>query len=328
MGARTWCLVLAAAPRRTRGFPRAEWLPQHFVGEDERACVARLFSAVHFPRPDLYVAPPNATRCPARPSPERPLFYSRVEKTGGTLLRILIKARTEETGLKEYGLGGRQATGNDLMHVLRGARAGRDWSVYAPHSAFGLHHLVPGAPCCYVTMLREPLDRMVSLYLELFQRTGVSVVAFLHACNASFAYHNQQTVQLCGSAPACVTPDALELARSHLDECYVYGTLESLPGTLARFHATYPDVFPAPGNASVPVVRHVDHARAFRTPAERAELEAIRTYYPQVAWADYALFCDAEATLSTTVNAAACLRGRPAPPRARAHRTHGERSAG
>ena len=177
-------------------------------------------------------------------------------------------------------------------------------------------------------MLREPLDRMVSLYLELFQRTGVSVVAFLHACNASFAYHNQQTVQLCGSAPACVTPDALELARSHLDECYVYGTLESLPGTLARFHATYPDVFPAPGNASVPVVRHVDHARAFRTPAERAELEAIRTYYPQVAWADYALFCDAEATLSTTVNAAACLRGRPAPPRARAHRTHGERSTG
>jgi hypothetical protein len=165
-----------------------------------------------------------------------------------------------------------------------------NFGMYTPQTAYGLH-AIGKTPCCYFTILREPYKRMISWFYEAFSGhpTWGSLEAFLSGCNNSFAMHNLQTVQLCGSAPACSDPTrALEIARANLKRCYTVGTLEKLNATIGVLSNKFPQYFD-PGLPEPPHVRQTSRLKAAPRDVQD-RVEAMRAPYRKVAWADQALW--------------------------------------
>jgi hypothetical protein len=80
-------------------------------------------------------------------------------KTGGTTLEEIIARRYE--GGETFRFTG-SAENEDAFRGLNDrARAGLD--LMSGHTHFGVHEYIP-SDCTYITMLRHPVDRIVSLY--------------------------------------------------------------------------------------------------------------------------------------------------------------------
>ena len=106
--------------------------------------------------------------------------------------------------------------------------AGPDVKVVMGHFSFGIHELLPG-PTTYVTMLRDPVDRVVSLYHHLLEhpedtpyhqemsRNADSLERFVTAARCKET-DNDQTRRIAGEDPpfgAC-TPALLHRAKENL----------------------------------------------------------------------------------------------------------------
>jgi hypothetical protein len=115
---------------------------------------------------------------------------------------------------------------------------------------FGIHHSIPGE-CAYFTLLREPVDRMVSLhhyvtrvrpagYREILDGAAPSLAEFVRS-GATAALDNGQTRFLAGRdevgamAPgAAVTEKDLERAKRNLDDHFAFaGVIEEFESSLA-----------------------------------------------------------------------------------------------
>lgn len=173
-----------------------------------------------------------------------------IPKTAGlTFLRIVARHFAPE---ETYYLA--QDYDNNLAAYKRMPEAGRAlYRLIMGHMDFGLHEWAPG-PATYLTMLREPIDRLLSLYWFTYYVDTMPLHRLIHDNNLSAAefvqsrkeplVRNAQVRVLSGvwhqlGEKEC-TREHLELAKRHLREHFsVIGLTERFDETLLLLRHTF-----------------------------------------------------------------------------------------
>ncbi len=103
-------------------------------------------------------------------SKERPvLIFQHLPKTGGTSLAEFLKSKHGRENYYEIGNDPTLAPGTSLNQFIALPRAKRDrFDLVLGHFPYGLHKFL-SRPCVYVTLLRNPLERLLSMYYQLLR---------------------------------------------------------------------------------------------------------------------------------------------------------------
>ena len=148
----------------------------------------------------------------------------------------------------------------------------RDLRAVIGHFWFGLHEHV-ARPCRYITLLRDPLERVVSLYYFAKLQDAMSLEEF--ARKPPFReVDNDQTRRIAGINPPVgeCTPAMLDLARKNLRQHFdVVGTTERMKETLTRL-----DVKLGWNREVVSLPRNVNAERPKSSALTPAAMDAIR----------------------------------------------------
>jgi len=95
------------------------------------------------------------------------LIFVHIPKTGGTTLDQVLN---REAGGNVYWLSGGARDAMDRLAEMPVEESTR-FDLYAGHLPWGLHTAI-AAPCRYVTMLRHPVERLVSHYYHVHGEPG------------------------------------------------------------------------------------------------------------------------------------------------------------
>jgi hypothetical protein len=178
-------------------------------------------------------------------SKETTLLFLHIPKCAGTTLteEILVKRFSSKEIIVFYELGT-----TALIDRLK-AMSKREQQMVkciAGHFAYGIHKFYLARPCSYITVLREPIDRVVSHYYYVLRRTDhymhkevtekeISLKQYVES-GLSTEMDNGQTRILAGigqGVPFGKSSEAmLEKAREHLDQCDAVGITEEFNGFL------------------------------------------------------------------------------------------------
>ncbi|MDM5225448.1 sulfotransferase family 2 domain-containing protein [Cytobacillus sp. NJ13] len=149
------------------------------------------------------------------PADDRLLIFMHIPKTGGmTLKRIIKRQYPDNMILKDITDGKIQEFKEKLEE--------RDFKFVFGHLSFGLH-LHTTKQCTYITMLREPIDRVISMYYYVLGKEkhplhgivkGLSFEEFLDHPDLKNHTNNMQTKRALGKN-SLITTD-LELAKLNL----------------------------------------------------------------------------------------------------------------
>jgi len=120
------------------------------------------------------------------------LINLHIPKTAGTTLRMIID--------REYGLERKlQIEGlhnNSGFVDIYGIDTLNSVEVISGHQYFGMHEYIKG-PCAYITMLRDPIERVLSTYRHT-ARTGKQDMEWLKSLTTREQGSNLQTKMLSG----------------------------------------------------------------------------------------------------------------------------------
>ncbi|KAL6070407.1 hypothetical protein QOT17_006943 [Balamuthia mandrillaris] len=163
------------------------------------------------------------------------IYFLHIEKCGGSSMWNFLK---KNEGIKAmntrfpWQLGGFDLGFHDA-HSLPEEELERARELMLParviigHYVHGIHEITPERPYMYVTMMREPLDRLVSQYYfwkKLYDKTyGDNLVDFLTNTTKPQAAHkdNLMTRVLCGR-------EAYETPRGKLTYRHMYCAMQNL----------------------------------------------------------------------------------------------------
>ncbi len=176
---------------------------------------------------------------------ETTLLFLHIPKCAGTTLteEILVKRYPSKAIIVFYELG-TTALIDKLKSMSK--REQRAVKCIAGHFAYGIHKFYQARPCSYITVLREPIDRVVSHYYYVLRRTDhylhkqvtekrISLKQYVES-GLSTEMDNGQTRILAGigqGAPFGKSSEAmLEKAREHLNRCEAVGLTEDFNGFL------------------------------------------------------------------------------------------------
>lgn len=133
------------------------------------------------------------------------LIFLHLPKTGGTTLNEVFRRQYPNEAIWNVAFHD-DDTMKQTAAEYRNMTEGRKKSILAisGHQYFGLHQLIE-KPCYYFTMLRNPIERVISLYYFV-QRSGYPVHAKLKGLSfAEFVNRdvdvNTQTLLLSGKGP-------------------------------------------------------------------------------------------------------------------------------
>lgn len=149
----------------------------------------------------------------------------------------------------------------------------RDLRAVIGHFWFGLHEHV-ARPYRYVTLLRDPLERVVSLYYYAKLHETMSLEEFINSPPFR-EVDNDQTRRIAGVNPAVggCTRATLDAARENLRRHFaVVGTTERMEETLALLNLKL-----GWGREVVSVTRNVNAARPASATLPRETIEAVRS---------------------------------------------------
>lgn len=97
------------------------------------------------------------------------LLFAHIPKTAGTAARALFEHRFDS---EQLALLYDRPPGTPLAHFLEVPQIARDrYEAVVGHFAFGLHHFIT-RPVRYITFLRDPVERVVSLYYHNVHRAS------------------------------------------------------------------------------------------------------------------------------------------------------------
>jgi hypothetical protein len=172
----------------------------------------------------------------------RPLIFIHIPKAAGTTLQELILRQYQ--GGRHYNFTGAAGRYNAFLALSAEERAAFD--VLLGHVQFGLHQYLP-EPATYMTMLRDPLERVISHYHfirarpdhylhESLRRREFSLREW--AAEAPLVIDNYQvrwliSMPIARIAPRGVTRAMLDEAKWNLEHAFeVVGLLERFEETL------------------------------------------------------------------------------------------------
>lgn len=214
------------------------------------------------------------------------LIFLHIPKTGGTTLQWALK--------RQYGREGTFCVRGDLDGVAAELDAlepeeRRRIRVIHGHMGIGLHQRLPG-PARYFTMLRHPVDRVISHYYYVRRRphhhlhepiaAGMSLQEYVEtgAGGLSKELDNGQTRVLAGEVPRAAplggcTRDMLETARHNLDTLFGgVGISERFDESLLTFRRAFD------WNLPFYVTRNVTKARPAVEEVDDATVRVIRRH--------------------------------------------------
>ena len=100
------------------------------------------------------------------------LIFLHIPKTAGTTLHQIIEKQYESTSILKIGINTQKCI-DKFKNLPEKER--EKFRVIKGHMAFGLHEFLP-QPCTYITMLRDPIDRVISSYYYVLR----APVHYLH----------------------------------------------------------------------------------------------------------------------------------------------------
>jgi hypothetical protein len=173
----------------------------------------------------------------------RPLIYIHLPKAGGSTLQEVIVR--QYAGGRSFRFTGDSARYAEFLALRPEAR--REFDLLLGHVQFGLHHHLPD-PATYITMLRDPVERVISHYHfvrarpehylhESLRRRKFSLREW--AAEAPLVIDNYQLRWLISTPvaripPRGVTRSTLEEAKWNLEHGFeVIGLLERFDESLA-----------------------------------------------------------------------------------------------
>lgn len=219
------------------------------------------------------------------PAPDTRVIHLHVSKTAGTSLREVLcrqygKGAVHKVGGIDPSGDPRVLPADDLRAIeQKGIRA------FSGHMAFGLHEYIPG-PSTYVTLLRNPIERIRSdydwrmrhpeslLHRELSRNPTLD--EFLEHRFVRALVDNRQTRLLGLPLLAWDRPidrDTLRIAKRNLDAFTVAGLVERFDDSVAAMSRLLGWTVPARPRLNVSSTREEPPAHTIRTLRERNQLD-------------------------------------------------------
>ena len=172
------------------------------------------------------------------------LIFLHLPKAGGMTLHFILEQRYPRSEI--YTFDGRKPH-QAVEHFQAFPETERaHYRLLKGHVLFGLHRLVPN-PCTYITLLRDPVERVISQYYYAKNRPGHYLHERLNQPNMTLYEYaaqrvtpesiNQQTTMLAGvrfaTWQAEPTREILELAKHNLQKHFrVVGLVEHFDASL------------------------------------------------------------------------------------------------
>jgi len=177
------------------------------------------------------------------------LIFLHIPKVGGITLSKILERHYSRAQTLTFDAGDDQKTRFEAIPAAQRAR----YRLIKGHFYFGLHHLVPG-PSVYITLLRNPIERVLSFYhyarsdadhylYDVLTTTGLDLKGPLSQ-DLSLEICNEQTRMLAGEEwedpQRPVTRAALERAQRNLRTHFrVVGLTEEFDASMLLLHQTF-----------------------------------------------------------------------------------------
>jgi len=186
-------------------------------------------------------------------SPEKCVIFLHIPKASGTTLRTIIDRQFHEGAI--LTIGGRSENEFKNVHKEEKARI----RCLRGHIWFGVHEYLP-QPSTYFTILRDPVDRIISYYYYVLQNPyhylfdevtskNISLKDFVDS-GISWEQSNGQTCLISGIEETIsgtsygnyghLSPDVLEIAKKNLQDYFtVVGLSERFDESLLLLKRTF-----------------------------------------------------------------------------------------
>lgn len=162
----------------------------------------------------------------------RPVVFLHLPKTAGSSMRSVFYHQVGRERVVRVNRADPMETVGELRRLSVADQ--RNVAAIVGHMGYGIHEAL-GVPCTYVTMLRHPVERVLSLYAYLSRSPdsrlgwslpeGMTLEAFVDDWEMAPLVHNEQTRLLAGPlapAPAPATDETLAMAKRNMTERLVF----------------------------------------------------------------------------------------------------------
>ena len=185
---------------------------------------------------------------------DQSIIFIHIPKTAGTTLRSIIEDLFPREQLYFLYIGNTLHPGMEEFQALSEEEK-RRIKIFCGHQAYGFHRYLP-QPCKYITVMRDPIERTVSLYHHLLQEKharhdqsvadiqkiikseNLSLERFV-ASGITVDTDNAQTRILSGESPdfGQCSRETLEKAKKNLREHFIVtGLTERFDETVMLIH--------------------------------------------------------------------------------------------
>ncbi len=130
------------------------------------------YEASNLPKNEMSSAPAISTKLSmpsySKSESNKVLIFAHIPKAGGTTLKSIIRQNyAEDTIFERYHL--KNETYTDILQKLSEQEL-KKIKCYVGHFCVGIHQNLP-YPATYITLLRNPIDRIISLYYFIIRNT-------------------------------------------------------------------------------------------------------------------------------------------------------------
>ncbi len=174
------------------------------------------------------------------PVPAETLLFLHIGRTAGTTLSSIVSRQFPAAYRYSFDSADMQRSIETFASLPLQERA--KIRLLSGHFPYGLHELVPG-PATYITMLRDPVDRILSIYSYMKIRKDHRLHSQVHSLSLKEFLRSRLTTEVDNGQVRSIAnaldipygalnPDTLTLAQQHLDSFAVCGLTEHFDETI------------------------------------------------------------------------------------------------